>query len=230
MWIRITDIIVKQIEATHLENPVRPDSPMELGLFQRESRSAFHVHTTKKVFPQYYEIPGGGRIPMRKWTGEMKTFAEQETAKVPPLSGGLKITLFGWILFLFALGLIGYAVYETVTLPEQKAAYEQKMNELATVHEGEIYFGRYRVYKVPGDFVGSEGGFGWFKVVRIENDVYQIAKSIEISKTAKPKEKMNSSDFEPETSAVKAKHLEAYTKQFLSEDGLIEFNFDQKKE
>lgn len=77
--------------------------------------------------------------------------------------------------------------------------------------------------------LGSQGGFGWFKVVKIENDIYHIAKSTEISDTAKPKEQMNSTDFEQEASAVKAKELEAYTKQFISEDGLIEFNLNEKK-
>lgn len=77
--------------------------------------------------------------------------------------------------------------------------------------------------------LGSEGGFGWFKIVSIDNDTYLISKSVEISKTAKPKEQMNSTDFEQETSAVKAKEMEAYTKQFVSEDGLIEVNLNEKK-
>src|SRR3546814_20339279 len=76
---------------------------------------------------------------------------------------------------------------------------------------------------------GSQGGFGWFKVVRIENGTYHIAKSVEMSNTAKPKEELNSTEFEQETNAVKAKELEAYAKQFVYEDGLIEFNLNEKK-
>lgn len=230
MWFSIAEIIVKRVDATHLENPVHPGSPMELGLFQREVRTIIYVQRTKKVLPQYYETPGGDRIPMRKWSSEMNDFAQDKMAKLPPQKGMRKFTIFGWLLLLLCFYLIGYAVYETDTLPAQKEVYKQEMAELATVHEGDIYFGRYRIYKEKGNFLGSEGGFGWFKVVSIESDTYHIAKSVEISNNAKPKEEMNSTDFEQATSAVKAKDLGAYTKQFLSEDGLMEFNFDQKKE
>lgn len=229
MWIRITDIIVDRVDANHLENPKNPDSPMALALFQRESRSVLHVYKPKKVFPQYIETPAGNRIPKRKWSTQMNDFAQQEIAKLPPQKGVRKLTIFGWILFLFAFALIGYAVYETATLPAQKKAYQQEMAEKATVSEGDIYFGRYRVYKEKGNMLGSQGGFGWFKVVKIENDTYHIAKSVEISDTAKPKEELSNTDFEQKTSAVKAKELGAYAKQFLSEDGLIEFNLDEKK-
>ena len=230
MWIRITDAIIKKVEADHLKNPKDPEKPMVLAFFQRESRSVLHVHQLKKVFPKYYQTPTGGSIPTRKWTHEMEAFAQQELAKLPPQNGRFKITIFGWIMLLFSFSLIGYAVYETATLPAQKEAYAQKNAALASVKEGEIYFGRYRVYQEKGNFTGSEGGFGWFKVVSIENDTYHIAKSVEISTAAKPKEQMNSSDFEEKSFAVKAKELEAYTKQFLSEDGLTEFNLGERKE
>jgi len=229
MWFRITDIILNRVDANHLENPKNPDSPMALVLFQRESRTVLHVYKPEKVFPQYIETPAGNRIPKRKWSTQMNDFAQQEIAKLPPQKGVRKLTIFGWILFLFAFALIGYAVYETATLPAQRKAYQQEMAEKAAVSEGDIYFGRYRIYKEKGNMLGSQGGFGWFKVVKIENDIYHIAKSTEISDTAKPKEQMNSTDFEQEASAVKAKELEAYTKQFISEDGLIEFNLNEKK-
>src|SRR5690606_12065382 len=132
-WFRITDIIVDRVAANHLENPKNPGSPMALAFFQRESRTVLHVHKTKKVFPQFIETPAGSRIPKRKWSTQMNNFAQQEIAKLPPQKGVRKITIFGWILFLFAFALIGYAVYETATLPAQKKAYEQKMAKKATV-------------------------------------------------------------------------------------------------
>src|SRR3546814_8498203 len=110
------------------------------------SRTALHVHKTKKVFPQYIETPAGNRIPKRKWSTQMNDFARQEIAKLPPQKGVRKLTIFGWMLFLFAFALIGYAVYEMATLPAQKKAYQQKMAQKATVREGDIYFGRYRIY------------------------------------------------------------------------------------
>ncbi|WP_262709342.1 hypothetical protein [Sphingobacterium alkalisoli] len=40
---------------------------------------------------------------------------------------------------------------------------------------------------------------------------------------------MNSTDFEQEAIAVKAKELEAYQKSFVSEDGLIDIYLNEKK-
>lgn len=230
MWIRITDISVKQVSATHLENPRNPGSPMMLNLFQRESRMAFAVSKNKKLFTEYLEPPAGTHIPKRKWSPQMEAFAREELAKMPLQKGGFRLTVFGWVFFLFAFGLLGYIVYQGSQEPAKQAAYQQEMAEKATLAEGDIYFGRYRIYKEKGNMLGSEGGFGWFKVVKIENDTYFVARSTEISDTAKPKEQMNSTDFEQETTPVKAKELEAYSKQLLSEDGLTEFNFSEKKE
>lgn len=230
MWIRISKIDLKQVEAVGLDNPVKAGSPMALAFYQQESRMAFFVSMNKRVWAEYREASTGRLIPKRKWTPEMNQFAREELAKIPPQKGVFKLTVFGWLFFLFAFGLLGYLLYEGIQAPAKQEAFQQKMTEKATVAEGDIYFGRYRVYKEKGSVLGSQGGFGWFKVTEIENGVYHIAKSVEISKTAKPKEQMNSTDFESETAAVKAKELEAYTKQFISDDGLTEFNFNEQKE
>ncbi|MFB5946456.1 hypothetical protein [Albibacterium profundi] len=229
MWIRISKINVRQVDASHLENPKNADNPMMLSLYQQESRMAFFVSTHKKILTEYLQVPGGTSIPKRKWSAEMNEFAEVELVKTPPKKGSFKLTVVGWLFFVFAFGLLGYLAYEGMQEPAKKEAYQQRMTEKAQVAEGDIYFGSYRMYKEEGNVLGSQGGFGWFKVVKIENDTYYIAKSNEISKNAKPKEQMNSTDFEEETSAVKAKELEAYTKQFVSEDGLLEFNLNEKR-
>lgn len=229
MWIRIAKVDIKQVSATHLENTRNPGSPMVLALYQQEGSTAFFISKNKKVLAEYLETPAGTRISARNWSPQMEEFAREELAKIPPQKGRFKVTVFGWVFLLFAFGLLGYLVYEGVQAPARMEANQQEMTEKASVAEGDIYFGRYRVYKEKGTMLGSKGGFGWFKVVKVESDTYHIAKSIEISKNAKPKEQMNSTDFEMETSAVKAKELEAYTKQFVSEDGLTEFNLNEKK-
>lgn len=229
MWIRISKIDVKQLGATNLDNPVKAGSPMALALYQQEGRTAFFISMNKRVFAEYRETPAGTLIPKRKWTPEMDQFARAELAKIPTQKGVFKLTVFGWLFFLLAFGFLGYLFYEGMQAPAKREAYEQRMTDQATVEAGDIYFGRYRIYKEKGNMLGSQGGFGWFKVLRIENDHYHIAKSVEISKEAKPKEQMNSTDFEPEATVVKAKELEAYSKQFISEDGLTEFNFNEKK-
>ncbi|MBC9797135.1 hypothetical protein [Sinomicrobium weinanense] len=231
MWIRVSKTSVKQVDAAHLKNPKNPGTPMTLNLYQAESRTVFFVIKSKKAIGEYLETPTGRRIPKRKWSPQMEELSRSQSAMVSPLKGGFKVTLLGWPVLLLVIYLIGNAVYETATLPARKKAYEQEMAELATVHEGEIYFGRYRVYKEKGNFMDSkESGFGWFKVIKVEDDTYHIAKSVEISDIAKPKEELNSSDFEEESFVVKAKELEAYHKAFASEDRLVEIVLSEKKE
>lgn len=229
MWFRITKIGIKQVDATHLENPENAGNPMMLTLYQQESRTAFFVSVNKRVFAEYLKTPAGTRIPRRKWSSQMDEFARAESGKLPPRKSRFRLTVPGWAFFLFAFGLLGYLAYTGVQAPASMEAYQKEMNEKANVAEGDVYFGTYRIYKEKGNVLGSEGGFGWFKVVSIENGIYHIAKGVEMSETAKPKEELNSIDFEQETSAVKAKALEAYTKQFISEDGLIEFSLNEKK-
>lgn len=229
MWIRISKIDVRQVDASHLENPKNVATPMMLSLYQQESRMAFFVSKHKKILAEYLQVPGGSSIPKRKWSAQMNEFAQVELEKTPPGKGSFKITVVGWLFFLFAFGLLGYIAYEGVQEPARKEAYQQRMTESAKVAAGDIYFGTYRAYNEKGNMLGSKGGFGWFKVVEIENDTYYIAKSTQLSDVAKPKEQMNSVDFEKETSAVKAKELGAYMKQFVSEDGLLEFSLNEKK-
>lgn len=229
MWIRVADISLKQIDANHLGNPKSPDTPMVLDLFQRETGTAFWVVKNKKVFTQFLETPSGKTIPKRKWTDKMKTFAQSEIEKMPPQKGRIKVTIFGWLFLLFAFGTLGYLVYEGLQAPKKAAKFQERMTEAATVREGDIYMGRIEVYKEKGNPLGMKGDFGFFKVVKINGDTYQIAKSVEMSKTAKPKEQLNSTDFEQEAIAVKAKELEAYQKSFVSEDDLIEIYLSEKK-
>lgn len=68
---------------------------------------------------------------------------------------------------------------------------------------GDIYFGRYEAYKETDERLASEVGFGWFKVVKVEGNVYHIAKSTQMNKTHKPKEELNNTDFETEGTPVK---------------------------
>ncbi|GAB3019393.1 hypothetical protein GCM10027051_25600 [Niabella terrae] len=231
MWIRITNLSIKQLDARHLINPSNPDKPMVLNLFQVEGRTAFWVSKHKRVIPQFLDANNRKVVPKRKWTEEMKGFAQSELAQIPPQKRVFKLTVFGWIFFLGACALLGYLVYDgTVSGPQRKKQFEQRQADAAMVKVGDIYLGRIEVYKERQNPIGMEGAFGCFKVVKIDGDTYQIAKSSEMSKTAKPLEQMNSTDFEPETVKVQAKELSAYNKTFTSEDGLTEISFQEKKQ
>lgn len=229
MWIRITDTSVKQIDANHIENPKNPGNPMLLDLAERESRTAFYVVKVKKAIPRYFETTAETQIPKRKWTNEMKAFAQQEVEKMPINTKRIKITIFGWILLIVSFSFLGYLIYQGSQEPKKMQEYEKEQAVLASVSEGEVYFGHFEKYKEKGNPIGMKVGFGWFRVVKINGDSYQIAKSTEMSNTSKPKETMNSSDFEEETISVKAKELESYRKIFLSEDELIEIYFNDEK-
>lgn len=230
MWIRIQDISVQQLDASHLKHPTTGDGPMVLNLFQREARTAFFVSRNKRTYSQYITHGKGSVVPRRKWTDEMKSFAHQELGKLPAQKGEFRVTIIGWLFLLLAFGVLGYITYDGLQAPARKKAFEERQVEMAAVNQGDIYFGNYRTYKEKGNVLGSEGGFGWFKITKIEGDKYHIAKSVEISRAHKPKEQMNSTDFEQQASIVKAKELEAYSKIFISEDGLQEFNFQDKKQ
>lgn len=230
MWLRISNISIRQIEAGVLENPVNAGSGMTLNLYQRETRTAFWGVRNKKVNPEFLDAETGKAVSKSKWTDNMKAFAQSEIEKMPPQKGGVKITIVGWLFLLLAFGTLGYLIYDGMKAPEKAEKFQQKMTEEATVREGDIYMGRIEVYKEKGNPLGMKGDFGFFKVVKIEGDSYHIAKSVEMSKTAKPKEQLNSTDFEQETITVKAKSLEAYHKTFVSEDGLVEISFMEKKE
>lgn len=219
--------------ATHktegLENPKNPGNEMELAIFRTEGRTFFHTSHTKQAFGEYWDVIQGKKIPKRLWTSEMKAYCTTKTQEAPKPPFFFKITIVGWLFLLFAFGTLAYLVYNGIKAPAKTKKHQQELVEKALVSEGDVYFGNYRIYKEKGNVIGSKGGFGWFKVVKIEDNTYHIAKSVEASDVAKPKEEMNSTDFEQETSAVKAKELEAYHKAFVSEDGLVEFSFSEKK-
>lgn len=230
MWISITDISVKQVDASHLRSPIDEDNQMILNLFQREGRSAFWLTQNKRVYPQYLDAATGKVISRRKWTDQMKSFAQKELDNLPPQKGRFKITIVGWIFLLFAIGVLGFVTIEAIQAPAKKQRYQQELAKKATVTEGDIYLGRIEVYKEKGNFLGRKLEFGWFEVKKIENDTYYIAKSVEMAKKHQDVKPQSNTKFSDTTIAVKPKELEAYHKTFISEDGLTEISFTEKKE
>ena len=230
MWISITDISIKQLDASHLSNPNGPENQMILNLFQREARSAFWVTQNKKVYPQYLVANTGKVISKRKWTDQMKSFAQKELNNLPPQKGRFKITIVGWIFLLFVIGLFGFIMKQAIQAPAKKQQHQQELVEKAKVAEGDIYLGRIEVYKEKGSPLGMKLEFGWFEVEKIENDTYYIAKSVEMAKKHQDVKPQSNTEFSDTTIAVKAKELEAYHKTFISEDGLTEISFTEKKE
>lgn len=94
---------------------------------------------------------------------------------------------------------------------------------------GDIYFGRYEAYKETDERLASEVGFGWFKVVKVEGNVYHIAKSTQMNKTHKPKEELNNTDFETEGTPVKITEQAGYMINMKSTDDKMEIYITTKK-
>ena len=95
--------------------------------------------------------------------------------------------------------------------------------------EGDVYFGHFESFKNAGERIASNVGFGWFRVVKVEGDVYYIAKASEMSKNYKPKEQLNSADFEVENTSVKIIEQSGYMINLKAIDGKMEIYITDKK-
>lgn len=225
-------IIHKIEQAVHhtdkLQNPKNPGNPMVLGVYRQRTSTAVVIIYSKQAFAEFWDDTEQKKIARRLWTPEMKAFAKQKTAEAPKPPYIFKMTIVGWIFVLFFIGFFAYLTYYSLKPPLPKPAEYVEMEKAPA--EGDIYFGRYEIYKEKGNPLGMEGRFGWFKVLKVDGDVYHIAKSTEMNRSHKPKEQLNSTDFETESmSPVKLKEQTGYNIRFLSDDGLTEIYITDKK-
>src|SRR5690606_8847633 len=177
-----------------LKNPKNSGNPMVLVVFRQLTRTALFLIHSKKAYGEFWDETTQKKIARRIWTPEMKAFTHQkitETAKPPYI---FKLTVVGWIFCLLMLITMGMIVYQEVKPPLPKPAGYVAM-ETALV-AGDVYFGHYEIYKDKGTPIGAEIGFGWFKITKVEGSDFYLAKSTDMSKTSKPKEQLNSVDFE----------------------------------
>ncbi|PJR04249.1 hypothetical protein [Avrilella dinanensis] len=211
-----------------LQNPKNPGNPMILGVYRQLTRTAlFSVHS-KKAYGEFWDEVTQKKIARRFWTPEMKAFANQKVAEAAKPPFIFKLTIVGWIFVLLMMTAMGLIVYQEMKPPIPKPA-EYVAMEQAPV-EGDIYFGKYEIYKEKGTPIGAEIRFGWFKVLKVDGDVYHIAKSTEMNRGHKPKEQLNSVDFETESMPlVKLKEQTGYNIRFVSDDDLTEIYITDKK-
>lgn len=224
--------ISKIEQATHhtdkLQNPKNPGNPMVLGIYRSDVRTVIYYIYTKKTFGEYWDTIEHKKIPKRLWTPEMKAFYKEKALETPKPPYFYKITIFGWIFLLLMLAVLGMVVYDAVKPPLPKPDTYVAMEQAPA--EDDIYFGKYEIYKEKGNPLGAEIRFGWFKVLKVESHVYHIAKSTEMNSGHKPKEQLNSTDFETESMPpVKLTEQTGYNIRFLSDDGLTEIYITDKK-
>ncbi|WP_312555159.1 hypothetical protein [Empedobacter brevis] len=157
----------------------------------------------------------------------MKTFAKQKITAAPQPPFIFKFTLAGWIFVFLIFGLFGYIIYDSVKPSLPKPVEYVAMKQ--TPAEGDVYFGHYETYKEDGSREPGGLGFGWFKVVKVEGNVYHIVKSTQMNKGYKSKEGLNSTEFEAESIPVTITKQQGYIINLKAADGKTELYFTDKK-
>lgn len=227
MFFAINKIEQGAHHANGLENPQNPGNPMVLGVYRRESRTVLFTVNSKNASAEFWDNTLQKQIPQKVWTSEMKAFAAQKIAQTPKPSFFFKITIFGWFFVLLICAVFGLMIYESIKPPAAKPdtflAMEQKPVP------GDLYFGRYEIFKEAQDRIASTVGFGWFKVVKTEGDIYYLAKSTETSINHKPKETLNSTDFEAEAIPLNITEHEGYMINMKTADGNMKIYITDKK-
>ncbi|MBE8715317.1 hypothetical protein [Sphingobacterium hungaricum] len=225
--------VINKIEhAVHsndgLHNPKNPSNPMVLGIYRTQSKTALFTVYSKKAYGEFWDEVTQKKIPRRFWIPEMKAFASQKAAEAPQPPFIFKLTVVGWIFVALMIATMGLIVYQEVKPPVPKSAIYTAMEKAPVV--GDIFFGHYEKYKEKRTPIGAEIGFGWFKIVKVEGSDFYLSKSMEMSKTSKPKEQLNSSDYETETlPALQLSEQTGYNIRFKSADGLTEVYISEKK-
>lgn len=228
MFLRITKMELAAQAAEGLRNPRNPNNPMVLGIYRNEMRTIIYTVNVKKAAGEFWDDVEGKKISRRHWTPEMKAFEKQKVEEAPKPPFTFKMTFVGWLFVLFVIGFFGYLVYDSVKPPLPKSEKTVAMEQGPAV--GDIYFGHYELRKEKNSVLGGEIRFGWFKIVKVEGDVYHLSKSTEMNNTHKPKEQLNSTNFETESlPTVKLKEQTGYNIRFKSEDGLTEIYITDKK-
>lgn len=224
---------IKKIEqvvhrADQLQNPKNPGNNMVLAIFRSRIRTLIYTLYTKKANGEFWDDTQKKKIARRHWTPEMKAFEKQKVQEAPKPPFIFKLTVAGWIFVVFVIGVFGMMIYDSVKPPLPKPASYVAMEQPPAV--GDVYFGHYEIQKEKGNALGREIRFGWFKMLDVEGGTYRMAKSTEMNKTHKPKEQLNSTDFETESlPPVKLAERTGYNLYFKSDDGLTEVYITHKK-
>jgi len=223
MFFLIQQYQAARFSASELQNPKTPGQGMDLVFLRTEMRMAVCTVNSRKAAGEFRDISSGKTIGRRLWTAEMKAFYHLKNKEVPQPPFVFKMTIMGWIVSVLLIIVFGMICYDAVKPPLPKSAESIAMEQKPRV--GDTYFGHFEAAQGMGDRLG----FGWFRVVKVEGDTYFIAKSTTMSKTSKPKEKLESNSFETEGIPVKITEQASYLINLKSEDGGMELYFTAKK-
>lgn len=227
MFFAIHTIEQASYNAIGLENPKTAANRMVLAVNRQLMRSALFTVYAKKAFGEFRDSTTGEKIPSRMWTPEMKAFAQQKLADAAKPPFIFKFTIVGWIFVLLVITTFGLIGYNSFKPPVPKSPAYVAMQKAPAV--GDIYFGHFESFKEAGERIASEIGFGWFKVTQAEGNTYSIIKSKQMNKSHKPKEELNSTDFESDAVSVRITEQAAYMIHMESTDGKMKVYITDKK-
>lgn len=208
-------------------NLVDTNNKIKLTVFRQLTRTALFSAYSKKVYGEFWDETTQRKIARRSWTPEMKAFANQKFAEAakPPFT--FKLTIVGWIFVLLMIVTMGLIISQEIKSPAPKSAEFVAMEQAPIV--GNIYFGHFESFNAPEERVASDIGFGWFKIINIEGDIYYIAKSTQMNKSHKPKEDANSTNFETDGIPSKITKQAGYMINMKAVNGKTEIYFTDKK-
>lgn len=227
MFISVQRVEEASFSADHLQNPVNPNNLMVLGFYRNYMGTAFTQSYNKKAAPIYWDTVTGKTISRRKWTAEMKSYAEKCATEVPPAPFNFKLTVVGYIFIVAIIAFFAYLTYDSLKPPANPDAIGPTVL-MEKMMAGDIYYGRFIEMDTDSRF-SKRAGFGWFKVTDADDEIVSISLNKEMSTAHKPSAEMNSTDFESETIPMKIKSQEPYQIDLVSEDGTIEMSFSEKK-
>lgn len=228
MFFSISQVEQAAHYANELKNPQNINNVMTLGIYRTKMRMVIGTVYSKKAFADFWDDVEKKKIARKLWTPEMKNLAERKIAEAPKAPFIFKLSIFGWIFLAGVIALFGMLIYESVKPAPEKPAEVVAMQQMPQV--GDVYFGHFEKRKDKNAVVGTSIGYGWFKVTKVDRDTYALAKSIEMSTHYKPKEQMNSTDFETEAfTNLKLTENTGYSTRFKSTDELTELTLGYKK-
>jgi len=227
MFISFEKIEQAAYPADHMQNPKHRGNDMILSMCRNKSRTAFFTVYFKKAFGEYWDTIENTRIARQMWTSEMHAFYKAKRIETPKPPFIFKMTIAGWLFTLGIMAFFIYLAYDSMKPPLPKSAEVMHMEKPIAI--GDVFFGHFEAYKEKGDRVASNVGFGWFKISQVAGDTIYVAKSVEMNKGYKPKEQLNSTNFEAEGMPAFIKEKTAYTVRLIAVDTKTDFYFDSKK-
>ena len=222
-------LISKQIQSSHrFDTPNNSSDRLMLDVCRTNMRTALFSVNSSKAFVEFRDEATRKVLPKRTWSADMKAAAAREVASAGKPPFVFKLTIVGWVFAAAVVALLGFLTYDSLKSPPPPSPEFAAMLETPAV--GDIYFGSYDAFKErDGKLVPNGVGFCWFKIVGVEGDRYDIARSTDVSSNYRPKEELKNETFATEAFKMKITEQQGYALKMQTDDGTMKVYFTDKK-